>query len=64
MAGERYTEEFKIAAVKQVTEEGYSIAEVAECLGITAKSLYTWRDRSGENAEVYKEKQSTGAEIR
>ena len=25
MAGERYTQEFKIAAVKQVTQEGHSI---------------------------------------
>jgi len=48
MAGERYTEEFKIAAVKQVTEEGHSISEVAERLGITTKSLYTWRDRYGD----------------
>jgi transposase len=51
MAGERYTEKFKIAAVKQVTENGYSIADVAKRLGITTKSLYNWRDRYGENAE-------------
>jgi transposase len=38
--GERYTEEFKIEAVKQVTERGYSVNEVAERLGITTKSLY------------------------
>jgi transposase-like protein len=37
MAGERYNEEFKIAAVKQVTEGGYSIADVAKRLGITTK---------------------------
>ena len=28
MSGKRYPEEFKIEAVKQVTEKGYSIAEV------------------------------------
>ena len=39
MAGERYTEEFKIAAAKQVTEEGHSVADVAKRLGITTKSL-------------------------
>ncbi|CCK75184.1 Transposase IS3/IS911 family [Oleispira antarctica RB-8] len=59
MAGERYNEEFKIAAVKQVTEGGYSIADVAKRLGITTKSLYNWRDRYGENAQVYQEKQSS-----
>lgn len=31
----RYTEEFKIEAVKQVTERGYSVAEVANRLGTT-----------------------------
>jgi len=32
--GKRYTQEFKIEAVKQVTDRGYSIAEVSERLGI------------------------------
>jgi transposase len=64
MAGERYTEEFKIAAVKQVTENGYSIADVAKRLGITTKSLYNWRDRYGENAAQYQAKQSTHDELR
>lgn len=29
MSSKRYPEEFKIEAVKQVTEKGYSVAEVA-----------------------------------
>ncbi len=29
MSSKRYTEEFKIEAVKQVTERGYPVAEVA-----------------------------------
>jgi transposase len=33
ISGKRYTDEFKIEAVKQVTERGYKIAEVAERLG-------------------------------
>ena len=64
MAGERYNEEFKIAAVKQVTENGYSIADVAKRLGITTKSLYNWRDRYGETAGDYQAKQSTNEELR
>jgi transposase len=64
MAGERYTEEFKIAAVKQVTDNGYSIADVAKRLGITTKSLYNWRDRYGESAEAYQAKQSSGDDLR
>lgn len=64
MAGERYNEEFKIAAVKQVTEGDYSIADVAKRLGITTKSLYNWRDRYGENAQAYQKKQSSSDELR
>ena len=30
MTSERYTEEFKIEAVKQFTDRGYSVIEVAE----------------------------------
>ncbi|MEJ6540697.1 MAG: transposase, partial [Halioglobus sp.] len=29
MKGKRYTKEFKIEAIKQVTDRGYSVAEVA-----------------------------------
>ena len=43
--GKRYTEEFKIEAVKQVTDRGYSVQEVAERLGISTKSLYDWRSQ-------------------
>ena len=41
--GKRYTEELKREAVKQVVERGYSVAEVAERLGICTKTLYHWR---------------------
>jgi len=49
-SGKRYTEEFKIEAVKQVTDRGYSVAEVAERLGTTTHSLYTWIKRYGEQS--------------
>jgi|TARA_R110001632_G_scaffold153168_2_gene270954 transposase len=38
MSEKRYTDEFKIEAVKQVTERGYKIVEVAERLGVSYKS--------------------------
>ena len=50
--GKRYTEEFKIEAVKQITERGYSVHEVAERLGITTKSLYNWRSQLTGNKPV------------
>jgi transposase len=39
MSSKRYPAEFKIEAVKQVTEKGHSVAEVAAGLG-TTHSLY------------------------
>lgn len=39
MSGKRYTEEFKVAAVKQVVERGRSAAEVAERLGVSIHSI-------------------------
>lgn len=42
MSGKRYTAEFRAEAVRQVTERGYSVREVAERLGVSAHSLYKW----------------------
>lgn len=42
MSGKRYTEEFKREAVKQVTEQGHAVIEVAKRLGISKFSLYDW----------------------
>ena len=64
MSGKRYTEEFKIEAVKQVTERGYSVAEVADRLGITSKSLYSWIKRYGKDSERYQIEKSQYDEIR
>ena len=44
MISKRYPEEFKIEAVKQVTEKGHSVAVVAR-LGTTTHSLYAWIKR-------------------
>lgn len=48
MSGKRYTDEFKIAAVNQVVDGGYSVASVASRLGVTTKSLYEWINRFGK----------------
>ena len=42
MSAQRFTPEFKEEAVKQVTERGYSVAEVAARLGVSTHSLYKW----------------------
>ena len=43
----RYTEEFKLGAVAQVTDKGHSVTSVAGRLGVSAKSLYDWVKRYG-----------------
>lgn len=47
MSAKRYTEEFKIEAVKQVTERGHRLADVAARLGVTTHSMYAWMKRYG-----------------
>lgn len=42
MSGKRYPKEFKIEAVKQVTERGHPPTEVAARLGVGSHSLYQW----------------------
>lgn len=43
MSSKRYTEEFKIEAVKQVTQRGYSVAEVAKRSEARSHSCITGR---------------------
>ena len=42
MSGKRYPDEFKIEAVKQVTDRGYPVADVAARIGVSQHSLYEW----------------------
>jgi len=54
-----YSEEFKEGAIKQVVDDGHPVCEVAERLGISKKSLYTWlrnrkaRPRGSKQAESF-----------
>jgi|SRR5690606_21952035 len=64
MSGKRYTEEFKIQAVKQITDQGYSIPEVAKRLGLTAKSLYDWKAKYADQAGQYQKDRAVEAENR
>ena len=40
MSAKRYTDEFRIEAVKQVTDRDYPLAEDASRLGVTSHSPY------------------------
>jgi transposase len=50
MSRKRYPEELKIEAVKQVTDRGYSVADVARRLDVTTHSLYAWIKKYGPDS--------------
>ena len=64
MSGKRYTDEFKVGAVKQVTERGHRVAEVVDRLGITTHSLYAWIRRHGETNGAAHGASDQAAELR
>ncbi|BBH12258.1 transposase [Chromobacterium haemolyticum] len=64
MSRQRFPEEFKIEAVKQVTERGYPVAEVAYRLGASAHSLYRWLKRYDPKRAKPAESADQQAEIR
>ena len=63
MSSKRYPEEFKIEAVKQVTEKGHSVAEVAARLGTTTHSLYAWIKRYDPQKPKITESNNPSAEL-
>lgn len=52
MTSKRFTDEFKAEAVKQVTERGYPVSEVAERLGMSSHSLYVWLREQGVSRQA------------
>ncbi len=47
----RFDRDFKISAVKMVTQEGHTAAEVARSLGIHANQLYSWKKKYSNDGE-------------
>jgi len=45
----KYTDEFKAEAVRLVLEQGLSVSQVAEDLGISRNLLSTWRKKISED---------------
>lgn len=64
MSSQRYTEEFKVEAVKQITERGYPVAEVSSRLGVSQHSLYVWLKQYGSPPEQRLEARDQAVEIR
>lgn len=63
MSGKRYTDEFKIEVVKQVTEKGHKASEVASRLGISSHSIYAWVKKYGPDSADYKIQSDQQSEI-
>ena len=64
MSRVRYTEEFKIEAVKQVVNRGHRVADVAIRLGISSHSLYQWIKLHSKPAETRQQDADLQAENR
>lgn len=64
MSDKRYTEEFKSEAIKQITERGHSVADVANRLGVTTHSLYAWLKKYGHGSQHSAHLDDQQAEIR
>ena len=64
MSTNKFTDEFKRDAVAQVVDRGYPVREVAERLGVSTKSIYTWQRLFSRPAKVVQEVDAQADEIR
>ena len=64
MSTNKFTDEFKRDAVAQVEDRGYPVREVAERLGVSTKSIYTWQKQFSRPAKVIQEVDVQADEIR
>ena len=46
-----FSEEYKIEAVKMVTEQGYKVTEAAKQLGINSNQIHRWKEKFSEQEE-------------
>ena len=63
MSSKRYPEEFRIAAIRQITEGGYAVSDVARRLDVTTHSLYSWLKKYGPESATYQAKTAEQAEL-
>ena len=47
----RFDRNFKISAVRMITEEGHKAAEVARSLGIHQNQLYSWKKKFSDQGD-------------
>lgn len=65
----RYTETFRTTAIRRIVEQGHSVKDVSEDLGVTQKTLYDWLkklsaiDANKDSASLLKEIEALKAEL-
>jgi transposase len=64
MSANKFTDAFKRDAVAQVEDWGYPVREVAERLGGSTKSIYTWQKQFSRPAKVIQEVDAQADDIR
>ena len=64
MSASKFTDDFKRDAVAQVEDRGHPVREVAERLGVSTKSIYTWQRLFSRPAKVIQEVDAQADEIR
>ena len=64
MSANKFTDEFKRDAVAKVEDRGYPVREVAERLGVSTNSIYTWQKQFSRPARVIQEFDAQADEIR
>ena len=47
----RFDRDFKVSAVKMITEGGHKVTEVARSLGIDPNQLYLWKKKFGAQGD-------------
>ena len=64
MSDKHYTEEFKVEAIKQITERGHSVGQVSQRLGVSTHSLYAWLKKYGNSPRHAAKHDDQAAEIK
>ena len=64
MGTKRYTDTFKLEAVRQVTEGGHGVYDVSSRLGVSSMSLYDWIKAYGPQSEATQAPRSEQEEVR
>ncbi|MBB6580072.1 transposase [Comamonas odontotermitis] len=64
MSKQRYSEEFKSEAIKQINEYGRTVADVSDHFGVSQHSLYQWLKVQRSFLEKEESQLSQSAELR